>query len=37
MWEALETFWQGKELLEAAQPTRFCPTAVRERSLLGFG
>lgn len=37
VWEALETFWQGKELSEAAQPTRFCPTAARERSPLGFG
>uniref|UniRef100_A0A8D2PDG0 Sprouty RTK signaling antagonist 3 n=1 Tax=Zosterops lateralis melanops TaxID=1220523 RepID=A0A8D2PDG0_ZOSLA len=37
VWEALETFWQGKELWEAAQPTRSCPTAARERSPLGFG
>lgn len=37
VWEASETFWQGKELSEAAQPTRFCPTAARERSPLGLG
>lgn len=37
VWEALETFWQGKELSEAAQPTLSCPTAARERSPLGFG